>query len=151
MVGHDVTPDDPGRLSIPFLDWLGAHIVRYQDGQSEVRLELAPQHRNSWKVCHGGVLMTLLDVAMANAARSLHPERRGCATVDLTSSFLQPGTGKELVTLGRCYHRSTTMAFCEAEVRNENGALIARGTGTFKYLKKPVDTVGGATVQGTDG
>ena len=150
MVGHDVAPELPGRPSIPFLNWIGARIVSFKDGQSEVRLVLQPQHRNSWKVCHGGVLMTLLDVAMANAARSLHPEQRGCATVDLATSFVQPGTGDELIAVGRCYHRSSTMAFCEAEVRNGSGDLVARGSGTFKYLKRPVDP-GNAAAQGTDG
>lgn len=132
------------RPAIPFLDWLGAQLVNAAQGRSEVRLVLQSHHRNSWNVCHGGVLMTLLDVAMATAARSAHAEQRGCATVDLTTSFVRPGEGRELVAYGKCYHRSTTMAFCEAEVRDDGGELVARASGTFKYISRPVGP-------GTDG
>lgn len=121
---------------IPFLAWLGSSPVRAGEGQCEVEIALQPHLLNSWKVCHGGVLMSLLDASMGTAARSLHPERRACATVDMTSSFMQPGTDSRLIARSRCVHRSTTMAFCEGEIRDSRGKLIARATGTFKFIKK---------------
>jgi acyl-coenzyme A thioesterase PaaI-like protein len=33
-------------------------------------------------------------------------------------------------------HRSTTMAFCEASVFDDDNHLCAHATGTFKYLRK---------------
>jgi hypothetical protein len=39
-------------------------------GEAEIALPLRPELENSWGVAHGGVTMTLLDVAMAHAARS---------------------------------------------------------------------------------
>ena len=80
--------------------------------------------------------MTVLDVAMAIAARSLEPEGEGVVTVEMKCSFMQAGppTGRLLAT-GTCVHRSTTMAFCESEVRDEANRLLARAMGTFKYLR----------------
>ncbi|WP_299451857.1 PaaI family thioesterase [uncultured Pigmentiphaga sp.] len=128
-------------VPIPFLAWLGAKLVKAEGGRSEVRLDVQAHHCNSWQVCHGGVLMTMLDAAMATAARSLHPEMRGGATVDMTTSFVRPGEGN-LVAYGNCYHRSSTMAFCDAEVRDAGGGLVARASGTFKYIKKRGDQGG---------
>lgn len=125
----------PGDVSIPFLEWLGAELVYAADGVSELRLVLQPHHHNSWHVSHGGVIMTLLDVAMSMAARSAHPEAPGSATVEMKTTFVRPGSGNRLAARGKCYHRSTTMAFCEADVLDEEGGLIARGTGTFKYIR----------------
>lgn len=129
-------------VPIPFLSWLGARLVMAEGGRSEVRLDVQPEHCNSWHVCHGGVLMTMLDAAMATAARSLHPELRGCATVDMTTSFVRPGEAGNLVAHGKCYHRSSTMAFCEAEIRDESGGLVARSSGTFKFIRKRGDQGG---------
>ena len=56
-------------MNVPFLDDLGLEIVSMADGQAEIGLNLLPRHMNSWGVMHGGVVMTLLDVCMARAAR----------------------------------------------------------------------------------
>ncbi|MDX3905422.1 MAG: PaaI family thioesterase [Pigmentiphaga sp.] len=137
--------ENPQRVTdvpIPFLAWLGATLVKAEGGRSEVSLDVLPEHCNSWQVCHGGVLMTMLDAAMATAARSLHPEMRGGATVDMTTSFVRPGEAGRLIAYGKCYHRSSTMAFCEAEVRDPGGGLVARASGTFKYIRKRGDQGG---------
>lgn len=121
----------------PFLDSLGVEVMRAADGVSEVALVLRQDHMNSWRVTHGGVSMTLIDVAMALAGRSLIPGMRSCVTVDMNTQFLQPGgkPGDRLVAIGKAFHRSTTVCFCEAEIRNGE-SLVVRGTGTFKYLKQ---------------
>jgi acyl-CoA thioesterase len=83
------------------------------------------------------VIMTLLDVAMAIAGRSLEPEARGGVTVEMKTSFLQPGdAGGRLIAHGKAFHRSTTMAFCEGEVRDAHDRLIAKAIGTFKTIKR---------------
>ncbi|RXZ38940.1 PaaI family thioesterase [Oxalobacteraceae bacterium CAVE-383] len=132
----------------PFLESLGVEVLRAADGVSELALILRPDHMNSWHVTHGGVSMTLIDVAMALAGRSLNPGMRSCVTVDLNTQFLQPGgkPGDRLVAIGKAFHRSSTMCFCEAEIRNGD-SLVVRGTGTFKYLKQ-LDNVGRLSTPG---
>jgi len=106
------------------------------DGRAEVALELQPRHMNSWHVVHGGVVMTLLDVAMAMAGRSLEPAARGGVTIDMNTSFARPAgvCGERIVATGHAYHRSSTLCFCEGEVRNGD-KLVARAMGTFKYRR----------------
>lgn len=124
------------KLSIPFLERLG--VVRHirDDGRSEIALDLETWHHNSWEMAHGGVVMTLLDVAMAVAARSGDPEERGVVTIEMKTSFMAPGRGSKLVAIGDCLQRTSTMAFCEAEIRGDDGKLAARASGTFKFIKR---------------
>jgi uncharacterized protein (TIGR00369 family) len=126
-------------LHIPFVEALGFELHAFADGQAELRVDLGQAHLNSWDVAHGGVLMTLLDVAMAHAARSIHAHEAdfgpGVVTVEMKTSFMRPGEGR-LRALGKLLHRSTTMAFCEGSVLDDDGHLCAHATGTFKYLRK---------------
>ena len=129
-------------VHIPFVEQLGLTLQAIGDGQAELRLTVSEQHLNSWRVAHGGVVMTLLDVAMAHAARSVNRQQSGgvtdlgpgVVTVEMKTSFMRPGEG-ELRAVGRLLHRSTTMAFCEGSVFGAGDQLCAHATGTFKYLR----------------
>jgi len=131
-----VTQSTAFRLNVPFIQELGVEFISAGDGRSLVALNLEPWHLNSWSVAHGGVLMSLLDVAMAVAGRSLNAGAGGGVTVEMKTSFLQPAqAGSRLMVSGYAFHRSTTMAFCEGEARDTADRLIAKAMGTFKYLK----------------
>jgi uncharacterized protein (TIGR00369 family) len=122
-------------LESPFIDTLGVELVSAKDGESEVRLPLGQEHLNTWGIAHGGVTMTLLDAALALAARSVAGDGIGVVTVELKVNFMQPGRG-ELRGVGRVLHRSTTMAYCEGEIRDSEGHFVAKALGTFKYMKR---------------
>ncbi len=121
--------------AIPFMRELGAVLVRAEGGEAELRLDLAERHMNSWGVGHGGVVMALLDVAMARAGRSLEHEAPGTVTVEMKTSFFAPARG-QLRAVGRVLHRSITMAYCEAELFSGDGTLAAKALGTFKFLRR---------------
>ncbi len=124
-------------VEIPFLNELGVEFLGMGDGRAQIALNLGSRHMNSWQVTHGGVVMTLLDVAMSLAGRSLDPQSRAGVTVEMKTSFLQPaGTpGTRIIATGHAFHRSTTMCFCEAEL-HDGERLLAKAMGTFKYLKR---------------
>ncbi|WP_250464844.1 MULTISPECIES: PaaI family thioesterase [unclassified Caballeronia] len=126
---HDVA------IESPFIDSLGVELVKAADGEAEVRLALENAHLNTWGIAHGGVTMTLLDSALALAARSLAGNGIGVVTVEMKVNFMQPGRG-ELRGIGRVLHRSTTMAYCEGEVRDSEGHFVAKALGTFKYMRR---------------
>ena len=127
----------PFPAEIPFLNDLGVDFLGMGNGCAQVALTLEKRHLNSWHVAHGGVVMTLLDVVMSMAGRSLDPEARGGVTVEMKTSFMQPGgvLGSRIVAKGKAIHRSTTMVFCEGELWNGE-KLVAKASGTFKYLKR---------------
>ncbi len=118
---------------IPFVHHLGFELCRFDGGQSEIRYTPRPEHLNSFGVTHGGASMTLLDVTMAVAARSVQKDM-GVVTIEMKTSFMQPALGP-LTAKGRLLHRSTTMAFTEATVFDAQGRACAHATGTFKYVR----------------
>lgn len=122
-------------IESPFVDHLGVRLIAAANGESEVALTLADTQMNTWQVAHGGVTMTLADVALATAARSLAGDGMGVVTVEMKVNFMQPGRG-ELRAFGRVLHRSTTMAYCEGEVRDDSGHFVAKALGTFKYMRR---------------
>jgi uncharacterized protein (TIGR00369 family) len=125
-------------LDIPFVQALGMQLWRFDGGFAEIGLEVRQDMRNSWDVAHGGVVMTLLDVVMAHAARSVRDDAGhgapGIVTVEMKTSFLRPATGRLMAT-GHLLHGTRSMAFCEGSVHDESGALCAHATGTFKFLR----------------
>ena len=134
-----MTKPEDALADIPFLRALGARLARADHGVAEIALTVAPDHENSWGVAHGGVVMTLLDVAMARAGRTLIDREGGepmaAVTVEMKTSFFRPAVG-ELLARGRVLHRSTTMAYCEAELLDTKGQLVAKSLGTFKFLRR---------------
>ncbi len=136
------------RVEIPFVTLLGFELLRFEQDEAEIALQLRDDLTNSWGVAHGGVTMTLLDVAMAHAARSPgadgEAERSGVVTIEMKTSFMRPGLGR-IVATGRRLHRTASMAFCEASVVDGQGELIAHATGTFKFLRGL--PVGGKRIQ----
>jgi acyl-CoA thioesterase len=127
----------PLPAAIPFLRDLGVQFIGMGNGEAQIALDLEERHLNSWQVAHGGVIMTLLDVVMSMAGRSLDPDARGGVTVEMKTSFVQPGghAGARIVAKGKAFHRSTTMCFCEGEAWNGD-RLVAKAMGTFKYVKR---------------
>jgi uncharacterized protein (TIGR00369 family) len=121
-------------VEIPFVSLLGFELVQFEGGHSEVRYEARPEHLNSFAVTHGGACMTLLDVAMATAARSVN-QTMGVVTIEMKTTFMQPARGL-LSGKGRLMHRTATMAFTEATIFDSEGRVCAHATGTFKYVKR---------------
>ena len=122
-------------LNVPFLKLLGVRCLSAEMGKGEILLALKPEHTNTWDVAHGGVLLTLMDVAMAVAARSGDPGDRSVVTVEMKNNFMQAANGILRVkadTVGR----TATMAFCQAKLYNDQGEICCMATGTFQFLKR---------------
>ena len=122
---------------IPFVVHLGFEMVFFEDGESELRFTPEPEHLNSFNVAHGGALMTLLDVALATAARSVD-KTMGIVTIEMKTSFMQPATGT-LTARGKVLHRTRSTAFTEGTVYDAQGRACAHATGTFRYVPKAPD------------
>jgi uncharacterized protein (TIGR00369 family) len=124
----------PFPVVVPFVENLGIELHGCGDGHAELRVDLDEAHLNAWEVAHGGVLMTMMDVAMALAARSATGHGGGVATIEMKTSFMRPAQ-HQLRAVARLLHKTATLAFCEASVTDDEGKLCATATGTFKYLR----------------
>ena len=122
------------QVPIPFASHLGMALEVWAGGEAVITYKDRPDHHNSFGVVHGGVTMTLMDVAMAHAARSVQQDM-GCVTIEMKTSFMQAAKG-HLTVRGLLLHRTATMAFTEARITDGDGRLCATATGTFKYVKR---------------
>jgi uncharacterized protein (TIGR00369 family) len=121
-------------VEIPFVTHLGFELKLFEGGLSELAYTPQAEHLNSFAVTHGGALMTLLDVTMATAARSVQADM-GVVTIEMKTSFMQPARGP-LTGKGRLMHRTATMAFTEGTIFDEHGRACAHATGTFKFVRR---------------
>lgn len=128
----------PFGVPIPFVEHLGFTLERFEGGHAELHYAPLPEHLNSFDVTHGGALMSLLDVTLAHAARSVEPSM-GAVTIEMKTTFMRPGRvlpGQKLVARGELQHRTRNMAFAEGRVYGPDGQLCAVATGTFKYMAR---------------
>lgn len=113
------------------MDHCGIIIVEAPTGCARAVADAVPPFTNSRGVAHGGLLMTMLDVAMGHAVKDAIEGASSFATIDLQVAFMRPGTGR-LTAEGRVLRPGKSIVFCEGDVRDGEGALVAKATGVFK-------------------
>ena len=118
-------------LKVPFAKHLGFVIDDLQPGIARMSCVLHDHMTNSWGTAHGGVIMTMLDVCLCMAARTLHPDSAGVMTIDLSTVFIDAGTSP-LKAEARVLRNGRSLIFAEGEVRNADGALVAKAQGTLR-------------------
>jgi uncharacterized protein (TIGR00369 family) len=124
---------------IPFLQHLKITTDALGEGTARLSLPVEPQLTNSLGTAHGGVIMSLLDVAVCTAARTLHPDSIGVITIDMSISFIGGATGKRLLADARVLKDGRSMSFVEGEAKNEDNSLVAKAIATVRVRLKNKD------------
>jgi len=102
------------QTKIPFVAHLGLTTEALGQGMARLSMPLPEHFTNSLGTAHGGVIMSLLDVALCTAARTLHPESTGVVTIDMSTSFIGGGGGGTLIAEARVLKDGRSMTFVEA-------------------------------------
>ena len=105
------------------------------DGRSRLELEATDRHLNKAGTVHGGVLATLVDMAMGEALRSSTGEGEVPATSQLTVTYLRPGKPGTLVANGEIRKQGENLSVCEADVEQDGRSLV-HAVATFAVLKR---------------
>jgi uncharacterized protein (TIGR00369 family) len=121
---------------IPFIQHLRIQTEALDKGTARLSVPIVPHLTNSLGTVHGGVIMSLLDVALCTAARTLHPESVGVITINLSTSFIDAGGGAKLYADARVLKDGRSMSFVEGEAKNEDGTLVAKAIATVRVLHK---------------
>jgi len=93
-----------------------------------VVLEATDRHLNQHGTVHGGVLATMIDVAMGSAVAD--GSEGAPVTVALTVTYLEPGQPGRLEAVARVRKRGKRLTVVEAEVQ-QDGDVIADALATF--------------------
>lgn len=118
---------------VPFLKLLGVTRESSQNGLARLRMPMRPEFTNLLDAAHGGVLMALLDTAMASAAVSSVGFQSSAVTLSINVTFLQPGRGT-LTIEGKRTGGGRSICYCEGSVLDEQGKVLARAIGTFRFI-----------------
>ena len=121
---------------IPFVQHLGLTTEALGEGSARLSMPLPRHFTNSFGTAHGGVIMSLLDVALCTAARTLHPDSLGVITIDLSTSFIGGGNGEKLIAEARVLKNGRSLIFVEGEAKNDDGSLVAKSIGTVRVRLK---------------
>jgi uncharacterized protein (TIGR00369 family) len=103
------------------------HTALQVDGDTVV-VEATEEHLNPHGTVHGGVLATMLDVAMGSAVAEAGGERP--VTVSLTVTYLEPGQPGRLEATARVRKRGKRLIVVEGEVV-QDGDVVADALATF--------------------
>lgn len=103
------------------------------EGRWAATLVLDTRHVNTGGVCHGGVLLSLADIAMG-AATFEAGAGHACATIQMDSHFLAAArAGQRLVAAATQLRKVRELSFMQCEVWAEDRRVL-RASGTWKYL-----------------
>ncbi len=130
------------QAKIPFIAHLKIQTEELGRGSARLSLPVEPHLTNSLGTVHGGVIMSLLDVALCTAARTLHPDSVGVVTIDMSTSFIGGGQGDRLLAEARVLKDGRSMTFVEGEAKNADGSLVAKAIGTVR-VRMPEAKKGG--------
>ena len=104
-----------------------------EDGRARLELEATDRHLNRAGTVHGGVLATLVDMAMGQALRSSTGDNDVPATSQLTVTYLRPGKPGRLVVDAQVRKQGENLSVCEADVE-QDGRAVVHAIATFAVL-----------------
>lgn len=118
-----------------FFQDLGCELIAYGADQATIALTLQPRHLNNASNMHGGVMATLMDVAMglcgtweANPA-----QRRVATTLSMSLNFSAPAAaGSRVRAVARCRSGGHKVFMASCDLLDEDDRLVAFGEGVFK-------------------
>ncbi len=122
-------------IDVPFMEHIGLEPLFLQDDVCHTHLKFRPELVNSRGDVHGGTLMSAFDFTLSAAARAHDPLRYGVVTIDLVTHFHQPAR-TDLTVIGRCTRRGKSIAFCDGEIVDPSGDVLAVARATFKLIER---------------
>lgn len=118
----------------PFHAGFGISIEHAAAGEVGLGWEARPDHRNLQGLVHGGILATLVDIAMGLAVRTVVGPTRRHVTIDLVH-YVRPARPGRLEALGSVVRVGTNVGFAEGSVMDAAGRLLIRASGTYSVTE----------------
>lgn len=106
-------------------------MTKFAPGKAYAEIDAEDLHSNNLGRMHGGMIAVLADHCMGAACYTTGVL---AVTTNMNISFFGSGEiGKKITTVGEIIQSSKNVMFTEAYLKNEQGKIIARASGTFLY------------------
>src|SRR5580704_12260992 len=119
----------------PIAQLIGFKLVGAKHGEAVVEFDASNKHANPMGTLHGGVLCDVADAAMGIAYNSTLEDDESFTTLELKINFLRPVRTGKLHAVGKIVKRGKTIGLVECDIRNADGALVARASSTCMTLR----------------
>ena len=132
-------PEGYRALSNPsnFNTLCGPYYERVTDGLlTGITVRIEDKHLNQRAITHGGMLMTMADLAMGDAVASAYGYKAGFVTVSMNSDFLKPAALGDWVEARPVVQRKgQRMAFAECLIYVKD-TLIFKASAVFAVVER---------------
>lgn len=117
---------------------LGGRVHSYDESARllEMRFDIDGSYCHSGDIVQGGFVAGMLDAAMAHVVFASEQEFVVVATLEINVSYLEMAKPGELRAIGRIVKLGKSIGFLEAELKNQEGDLLARATSTARVIRK---------------
>ena len=120
-----------------FMKHIGFDLRVVEKGRTEGEMQIQTMHHQQRGLVHGGVIATIADITAGFAAYTMVPEDHHVVTGEIKVSYLNPGVGSKLRSVGWVLKSGRKLQFCEAEVydiRDEGEILIAKASASMVVI-----------------
>lgn len=115
-----------------FGDFIGVETREGDDGAVSLGITADERHLNPSGTVHGGVIATLIDIAMARAVESQLEDGEKPATIEMKTNYLEAGEPGRIIATAQVRKRGRNVIVAEAEVhQDDSGEVIALAIGTY--------------------
>ncbi|MBH5318714.1 PaaI family thioesterase [Paenibacillus sp. GSMTC-2017] len=121
------------RAQKTFWGLLGCEVVHADGHKAAICLDVTQQHLNLLDIVHGGVLMSLMDNAMGLIVMLAEADSKA-VTATMNTHFLANSKGGLLLCESELMHRTGRTLTLLAQVKDEEGKLLAWGSGSYRLL-----------------
>lgn len=130
-----MTNDPKTEPAYPFQQLLGFRLMDWSADFCRFELPLQTKHQNRYGIPHGGVYASLLDTVMGFSGSYTGDlsQKRMAMTLSMTTDFLSRPTGDLLICEGFRTGGGAKTFFARGEIKDQQGTLVACGTGVFRY------------------
>jgi acyl-CoA thioesterase len=105
-------------------------------GLCRYRFEIVPAFCHSQgKICQGGFLTGMIDVAMANDAMARSKFACAVPTLEMKMSFLEAAGPGSVIAEGRVLRWGGSVGFLDGDIKDDKGRLIVHATSTVKIVR----------------
>ena len=123
------------RRVVPYWTTLGLQLKQVEKGavvfEGVVRDDLIQNG-----LLHGGVFASIADSACAVAGISMVFPENYATTINLHVSYLKPVSQGKFMAKGTCLKKGRNVLFCEAQVFDESGALVATASSELLVISR---------------
>ena len=122
-----------------FSEHMPVQIVEHQDGRAVLATTFTDIHLNAAGTVHGGMLASLLDIAITGAAKSAVNQGIGTfgVTISLTINFIRQVTPGDTRCESTVTGGGARTKFVDARIYDARGELVTTATATVRVITLP--------------